>query len=156
MARLLLAIAVAAAALVPASAQAPDISRVAWLTGCWALTDGDRSVEENWMAPRGGVMIGSGRTVRGGVLADYELVVLRQQNGRLVYEAHPANQTVASFTAITVTASSVVFENPQHDFPQRVGYERRGDALTAWVEGTTGGRTRRLEFPYQRVTCAQS
>jgi hypothetical protein len=53
-----------------------------------------------------------------------------------------------------VTDTTVVFENPQHDFPQRVGYERKGgDALLAWIEGTRNGQTRRVEFPYRRVAC---
>jgi len=48
----------------------------------------------------------------------------------------------------------VVFENLQHDFPQRVGYKRDGDALLAWIEGPRNGQTRRIEFPYRKVGCA--
>jgi hypothetical protein len=46
-----------------------------------------------------------------------------------------------------------VFENPQHDFPQRVGYRRDGDTMLAWVEGMASGKPRRVEFPYRRVAC---
>jgi hypothetical protein len=49
----------------------------------------------------------------------------------------------------------VLFENAAHDFPQRIGYRRLGnDSLVAWIEGTRQGRTRRVEFPYGRVACA--
>jgi hypothetical protein len=41
-------------------AASASIDRVAWLQGCWALTDGQRVVEEQWMAPGGGIMIGMG------------------------------------------------------------------------------------------------
>lgn len=133
--------------------QVTGIQRVAWLTGCWSMTDGGRTVEEHWMAPAGSAMIGSGRTVNSGKLVDYELVVLREDGDRLAYEAHPANQAPATFYSSRVTPTSVVFENPGHDFPQRVGYERRGDELAAYVEGETNGRTRRIEFPYRRVPC---
>jgi hypothetical protein len=48
----------------------------------------------------------------------------------------------------------VVFENPKHDFPQKVGYQRDGaDTLLAWIEGTDKGQTRRIEFPYRRAMC---
>ena len=48
-----------------------------------------------------------------------------------------------------------MFEAPEHDFPQRVGYRRAGaDSLLAWVEETTNGKLRRIEFPYRRVQCA--
>lgn len=107
------------------------------------------------MAPRGGAMLGVGRTVRGDSLAEYELIVLRESEAGLAYEAHPSGQAVATFTAREASDSVVVFSDPTHDFPQRVGYRRVGaDSLVAWIEGERGGRTRRIEFPYRRVRCA--
>jgi hypothetical protein len=45
-----------------------------------------------------------------------------------------------------------VFENPQHDFPQRISYTLKGDGkLTAAIAGSKNGKTRRVEFNYQRV-----
>ena len=136
------------------AADAPlKIDQVAWLQGCWQM---DAVVEEQWMAPRGGVMIGMGRTVRDGKLVEYESVVLREQDGRIAYEAHPSGQPSATFTAQTIGESTVVFENPAHDFPQRVGYTRDGESLLAWIEGTANGKSRRIDFPYRRVACAGS
>jgi hypothetical protein len=129
------------------------IDRVAWLQGCWESTAAQRSVEETWMAPRGGTMLGMGRTVRDGELVEYELIVLREQGGQLAYHAHPSGQPSAVFLSTSVTGSSVLFENPQHDFPQKVGYRRDGDALSAWVEGTLNGKARRVDFSYRRTRC---
>jgi hypothetical protein len=129
------------------------IASVAWLQGCWQMTAGERVVEEHWMAPRAGVMLNIGRTVRGDTLVEYEWVMLSERNGALAYEAHPSGQPSAVFTAQSASATEVVFENPQHDFPQRVGYRRDGDTMLAWVEGTVGGKSRRVEFPYRRVAC---
>jgi len=141
----------------PAAPPALTLERVAWLQGCWEMRASGRMVEENWMAPRGGSMIGVGRTVRSDTLADYEMNVLRVVAGALAYEAHPAGQPVATFVAREASDSMVVFSDPTHDFPQRVGYRRIGaDSLLAWIEGERGGRTRRIEFPYRRVPCAGS
>jgi hypothetical protein len=129
------------------------IASVAWLQGCWQMTSGDRVVDEQWMAPRAGVMLGIGRTVRGEQLVEYEWVMLSEKTGSLAYEAHPSGQQSAVFTAQSASGTEVVFENPQHDFPQRVGYRRDGDTMLAWVEGTVGGNARRVEFPYRRVAC---
>ena len=129
------------------------IAAVGWLQGCWQTTAGDRVVEEQWTAPRAGIMLSMGRTVRGNQLVEYEWVLLREHDGMLEYEAHPSGQPSAVFTAGTATANDVVFENAAHDFPQRVGYKRDGDSLLAWVEGTTNGKSRRVEFPYRRVAC---
>lgn len=134
---------------------APTLQRIAWLQGCWQAQSPTRVIEENWMAPRGGAMIGVGRTVRGDSLAEVELIVLREVDGALAYVAHPSGQATNTFTAREASDSTVVFSDPTHDFPQRVGYRRLGaDSLLAWVEGERNGRTRRIEFPYRRVRCA--
>ena len=131
------------------------IDRVAWMHGCWKMTTPQSIVEEQWMAPRGGTMIGVGRTVRGERTTDYEFVVLKEQNGQLTYEAHPAGQAPAVFVAREAGADSVVFENAAHDFPQRVGYRRSGTGLVGWIEGTQNGKSRRIEFSYTRVACGE-
>ena len=100
-------------------------------------------------------MLGTGRTVRDGKTVEYEFVVVREENGQLAYEAHPSGQPSAVFRASAVDAARVVFENPEHDFPQRVGYERRGaDSVLAWIDGKQNGESRRIEFPYTRVPCS--
>ncbi len=151
-----IALALALAAGGGAHAAAPStLDQVAWLAGCWELTDGDRRVEEQWTSPRAGIMLGVGRTARGDRLVEFEFVELRERDGRLEYRAHPSGQAPAPFLSARVSDTEVVFENPEHDFPQRVAYRRDGaDRLLAWIEGRAGGETRRREFPYQRVGCA--
>jgi rhodanese-related sulfurtransferase len=136
------------------AAAASGIQRVAWLQGCWEAASAERVVEERWMPPRGRSMVGVSRTVRGGELAEYELVVIREQGGRLAYEAHPSGQPPATFLSDTVTDTAVVFQNLQHDFPKRVGYERRApDELVAWIDAGPDSERPQLEFPYRRVAC---
>jgi len=139
--------------LLVSGVMAVTIGQVSWLQGCWQMTAGDRVVEEHWMAPRGGVMLSLGRTVRGGKLVEYEWVMLSEQEGKLAYDAHPSGQKSALFTADSASSAEVVFENPAHDYPQRVGYKRDGDALLGWIDGTVGGKAQRAEFPYRRVAC---
>ena len=99
-------------------------------------------------------MLGVSRTVRGDSTVEHEMILLREQADRLAYEAHPSGQDVATFLSTGITDTSIVFENRTHDFPQRIGYERRGtDSLVAWIDGTMAGRTRRVDFRYRRATC---
>lgn len=148
------ALVVAVLAALPAvlSAQTP-ITRVSWLQGCWRLNVNGQTVDEQWMAPDGGAMLGTSRTVKAGRLVEYEFVLLRERDGALVYEAHPSGQAGGEFPLKSVDDDSVTFENPAHDFPQRIGYRRQGDRLNAWIEGTLDGRSQRAEFPYARVAC---
>jgi hypothetical protein len=146
-----------AATLTASSAVVADasgnIDRIAWLQGCWQSVAGDRTIEEQWTTPRGESMLGIGRTVSGDTLVEYEFVVVRERGERLVYIAHPSGQPSAEFLSTTASPTEVVFENAEHDFPQRVGYQRQGTALDAWIDGTKNGQTRRINFHYQRVAC---
>lgn len=138
------------------SAQEMDgILRVAWLQGCWELLSPDTTIEEQWMAPRGNNMVGISRTVQDDTLAAYEIVVIRELGDGLVFEAHPSGQPSASFLSVSVRDSAIVFENMDHDFPRRIGYQVCSpDSLNAWIEGNIGSEERRIDFPYRRVDCA--
>ena len=136
---------------------AAPIASLRWLTGCLEARSGTRVVEEQRMAERAGTMLGMGRTVNARGLGDYELTLIKEDAGRLLFEAHPKGQPPATFAARVATLDSVVFEAPEHDFPQRVGYRRvGGDSVLAWVEGTMNGKLRCIEFPYARVACPTS
>jgi hypothetical protein len=145
------------AILLPSTASAqqpPRIERLAWLQGCWEAASPERTIEEQWMSPRGGSMVSMSRTVRGDHLTGHELVVLRERDAQLVYQAHPSGQPSAEFPVEILSDSMVVFEDPGHDFPQRIGYHRSAaDSLLAWIEGTANGQERRIDFRYRRVPC---
>ena len=146
----------AAALVLGASPTGPTarVTEVAWLAGCCEQAAGPRLVEEQWTRPRGGLMLGVGRTVRGDTLVEDEQTRIFERGGRLVFGANPSGQASAEFESIEVSDSSVTFENPAHDFPQRVMYRRRGaDSLIARVEGMRSGKLRGADFPYARVTC---
>jgi len=133
------------------------IQRVGWLQGCWELEKPGGTVEEHWMAPRGNSMVGVSRTVRDDRLAGFELVVIREHDDRLAYEAYPSGQPSAVFLSISISDSSVVFENPEHDFPQRIGYQFSAPgSLLGWIEGQLNDARRRIEFSYQRTACPGS
>ena len=134
------------------------IESLAWLSGCWERR-GQRGVtEEQWARPAGGTMIGFSRTVRHVADRDstteYEFLRAFTREGKLVYAALPSGQRYAEFTETSAGDSSVVFENPQHDFPQRITYTRRGaDSVVARIDGMIQGQSRAIDFPYVRVRC---
>jgi Domain of unknown function (DUF6265) len=136
-------------------AQAADVSALSWMAGCWRHESSGRVVDEVWMAPRGDGMLGMSRTVATDRIVEHEFLQIRVQEGRLVYVAKPSGQPEATFTAITASAREVIFENPAHDFPQRILYRLQPDGnLAARIEGTEKGQTRGIDFPMVRVACA--
>lgn len=150
----LLLAALLAAAHVPAAAQAPSIATLAWMAGCWQRQSPTTTVDEQWMAPAGGMMLGMGRSVRDGRVADYEMMRIEEREGALLFIATPAGQETAEFRAAAATPQEVIFRNPEHDFPTAVGYRAGADSLHAWIEGPANGTMRRIDFPMRRVPCA--
>jgi hypothetical protein len=134
---------------------ANDVHRLGWLAGCWQGGGGTTVVDEQWMQPRGGVMLGMSRTTRGDSVVEFEQLRIYTRGGRAVYAATPSGQAAAEFEARTTGDSTVVFENPAHDFPQRIIYRRQGaDSLVARIEGTRGGKVRGIDYPYRRISCS--
>jgi hypothetical protein len=139
-------------------ATAPDptssVDPLRFLTGCWERRTARGTVEERWSPPKGGMLQGMGRTFLGDSLVEYEFVLIRETGGRVVYEAHPSGQAPNTFPLKTISDTLAEFEDPAHDYPQRVGYRKAGaDSLIAWIDGTTPRGPRRVEFPYARISC---
>ena len=125
-----------------------------WLAGCWEFTRGTQRVTEQWMRPDGGTLMGMSRTTTDGKTVEYEFLIVREGVKGLEFVAKPSGQSEAIFTATSVGAREVVFENPTHDFPQRITYRATGEGgLTAVVEGDVKGQRQALQFPYRSVTC---
>jgi len=134
------------------------LESVSWLIGCWELLSSDQNqlIQESWGAPIGNSMLGMSRTVRDGKLLEFESIILRVEKGKLAYEAHPQGQPTATFLSTRIADRTAIFENPKHDFPQKIGYQLKNDSsLLAWIEGTVDGKQSRREFPYHRVVCSE-
>jgi hypothetical protein len=138
-----------------ALAQGPDVDTLSWMAGCWRQESSSRTVDEVWMAPSGDGMLGMSRTVAKGRIVEFEFLQIREREGRIEYIARPSGQAEATFTATAVGQKEVIFENPAHDFPQRVIYRLQPDGnVAARIEGTVNGQSRGVDFPMTRVACS--
>ena len=83
---------------------------------------------------------------------EYEFMrILAGADGKLQYVAIPSGQPEAAFPVKEIAENAVTFENPQHDFPQRILYRLVDkDTLVARIEGSVGGQARAADFPYKR------
>jgi hypothetical protein len=143
-----------ASAAEPASAHAAQVADFSWLAGCWDLADGVSGSEEHWLAPAGGLVLGLSRRVEDGRAVAWEVLQIRETApGQVALVAKPHDQPEATFPLAAHDATSATFENPQHDFPQRILYRRDGDSLVARIEGEQGGETMGFDFPMRRRDC---
>jgi Domain of unknown function (DUF6265) len=138
----------------PAQAS-PSLDGLSWLAGCWRADGAEPGSVEHWLPAAGGTMFGVGRTVKNGRTVAHEFMQIRATtDGSLEYSAWPSGQKSATFALVRLTDAEVVFENPRHDFPQRVIYARNAPGrLAARIEGATTSGPKVIHFPMTRTAC---
>ena len=114
---------------------------LAWLVGYWLAEEGDRREVEHWKAD-GDALRGRNESWRGGELVHHERLQIVKHGETVVYRADPATQAGHEFPLVEHAEGVVRFEDPAHDWPQRIVYTRQGDELTATVSGGEGNKSR--------------
>jgi hypothetical protein len=133
-------------------AAAANLGDLEWLAGSWILTKGDRTIEEQWMRPAGGMMIGMSRTLNSGKANGFEFLRIEQRGDDLFYIAQPQGRPATEFKLVKSSANEVVFENLQHDFPQQITYKHNDDgSLTASISGPGKQGPKTFRYEYQRA-----
>ncbi|MBL9120992.1 MAG: hypothetical protein JNL80_13870 [Phycisphaerae bacterium] len=133
----------------PASTSA-SIDSLAWLGGAWKGTMGNGTIEESWMVPDGGSMLGVSRTISNRKMTQFEFLRIVERDGTLIYVAQPEGGVATEFPLAKAEEHLLVFENPVHDFPQRITYRLTGEkSLTAEVSDLIGARV--MKFSFRRV-----
>ncbi|HEY5610797.1 MAG TPA: DUF6265 family protein [Thermoanaerobaculia bacterium] len=133
---------------------ASDISRLSWLSGCWASANFEAGSGEMWMAPAGGSLLGVSRTVKKGKTVAHEFMQIRDVDGRIYFIANPSGQNEARFLLAKLEGTRAIFENLDHDFPQRILYALNEDgSLVGRIEGNVNGTEKAIDYPMARATC---
>lgn len=125
------------------------IGDMAWLAGAWAGTRGTNGAiafEERWTPPKGGSMLATSRTVSRERMSAFEFLRIVERDGGLVYIAQPNGAPPTEFVLSELVGKKAVFENPRHDYPNKIVYELTDAGLTATIGQTKGGTPRRFEF----------
>lgn len=131
--------ALAAALLIAAAPSSPEPP--AWLEGVWVSEQGDKWTEERWSPARGGTMLGTALSGRGGRATGYEFMrIVSDPDGGLTFWGSPGGKTPVPFRLVSSSATGAVFENRTHDFPQRIAYRRSGDTLVATISAADGSK----------------
>ena len=136
-----------ALALLAVAAPVADLS---WLSGYWLSCEGGREVSETWSSQQREVVLGMAMSVNDEKLS-WEQTRIVAGEGTATFFANPSGQSSSQFKSIELGPQRVVFENPTHDFPQRVTYSRKGDTLTGRIDGVIQGATKSMEWRYAKA-----
>ena len=140
----------AAALLLAAPLAAQTVARPSlpdWMAGTWMMEDGANWSDEVWTDPRGGIMLGVARSGFGPELQSWEMAQIRvKADGRISLFAQPQGKAPSEFPMVLISAESIEFANPAHDYPQRIRYWRQGRLLMAEISLMDGSRAVRWNF----------
>jgi hypothetical protein len=77
-------------------------------------------------------------------MVPFEFLRIVEKEGGLVYIAQPGGRPPTEFVLTELGGRSAAFENPSHDFPERIEYKLSGETLTATISG--GGQQESYVF----------
>jgi hypothetical protein len=141
------------AAAGPGAAQAPALDNLAFMAGCWNGDAGrGRVIREQWTTPTTNVILGTTRVIAGDRAVSWEFTLIEADSTGITMTPHPRGQEPAPFRMVRLAGDTAVFENPAHDFPQRIIYRRVVDTLVARIEADTP-RPRGVEWRMARAAC---
>lgn len=82
---------------------------------------------------------------------------IHQENDGIYFTAQDAQQSATSFKLISLRNNIATFENPKHDFPQRIIYDlNTGKTMKARIEGAIEGKQHSIDFSFTRARCENS
>lgn len=132
-----------------------SVNGLSWMAGCWEMSDNGRITTERWAKPTENLMIGTSQTVKGSKSVAFEFLRVVNNGHGLYYIAKPSSaKDETPFMVSKLGDKEVIFENPKHDFPQRIIYRLgENDLLNARIEGTQNGKVSGMDIPMKRVRC---
>ena len=136
------------------AAPAEPSTDLAWLAGDWRRCKEGEIVEERWLGPRGGLLVGVNLTTSASGKASYETLRIAREGESWVLWASPMGRTPVPFRMVESGTARAVFANPEHDFPARIVYWRDGDDLLARIEGTLRDKPAAVEWRFAKGTAA--
>lgn len=133
----------------------PLEKQASWLIGTWQSRSENALATETWKKLNDSVYAGTSYVVVEKDTVSSESISLLQSGGEILYIPTVKNQNnglPVSFTLTSASEEQLVFENPAHDFPQKISYARTSkDALVAEISGMLNGKQSAQQFPMDRV-----
>jgi hypothetical protein len=130
------------------------VNALGWMAGTWTGTDANGvEMEETWSPPKGGMLLGTHRDVASGKVVEFEDLRIDTAGETATYWASPMGAPPVPFRIKELgPGPRVVFENPEHDFPQRILYWITPDGLMhARIEGPEKKGEKDMEWVWTKT-----
>ncbi|AWK05016.1 hypothetical protein HYN56_12570 [Flavobacterium crocinum] len=130
----------------------PNLAKAEWFIGEWGNKSPEGELTERWKKENDSVYLGESYFVVGEEKDTVfgEHVRLEETNGKLSYIVTVPGQNQelpVSFEMTSATDNQIVFENPKHDYPNKIIYNLVAkDSLIAEISGLKKGKPNTERF----------
>jgi hypothetical protein len=128
--------------------KSPREGELDFLLGHWVkLEQAETKTHEIWKKQEANCYLGHGFILKGTDTLWQEKMKLENDFGYWVMKVvTPGNQDTVHFAQHLLEHHSIVVENLQHDFPQKISYRLSGDTLKAHVSN----ESKKLDYTFVR------
>lgn len=131
------------------------IKSASWLLGKWDAKTADGTLSENWKKVNDSTFQGESFFIKDKDTLHSESILLQQKGDELFYNATVKGQNdnkAVPFKLMTGNEKQLAFENPKHDYPQKITYDLiNKDSLTASISGIQLGKPSSEKFGMKKT-----
>jgi hypothetical protein len=136
------------------SEKANKMIAVDWMLGTWENDIEQGKLTETWEKANDSTLNGKSYFIKDKDTLNNETVMLMQKGNDLFYiptVIGQNNNEPVIFKLTKGTATQLVFENPKHDFPQKITYRQiTKDSILAEISGIENGKAASETYPMKR------
>ena len=126
-----------------------------WLLGNWENKAVDGTLTEYWKKVNDSTFQAQSYFIKEKDTLHFESITLQQKGEVLTYTATVEGQNddkPVNFKLTTATEKQMVFENPKHDYPQKISYTLiTADSLVAKISGIQQGKPSSEQFSIKKI-----
>ena len=131
------------------------LEKMSWLIGEWENKMPDGVLTETWVVYNDSIFAGRTVFVKDKDTLHYEEILLTQKGETLLYiptvKGQNDNKPVEFKMSETKTENEFAFENPAHDYPQKIVYKKVNDTnLIATISGKQQGKPSSESYPMSK------
>ncbi|MGE0561652.1 MAG: DUF6265 family protein [Flavobacteriales bacterium] len=115
------------------------INELEWLVGTRSMEQNGQVIYESWNKINDQLLSGKSFFVENNDTTVLETIEIKIIDNETFYCPAVVNQNDGEAVLFKLTSnnpSQLVFENNQHDFPNKICYNREGKNINAWIEGS--------------------
>ncbi|MBC7749096.1 MAG: hypothetical protein H7Z76_11080 [Methylotenera sp.] len=131
------------------------INAANWLLGNWESKSVEGNLTESWKKANDSTFQATSYFIKEKDTLHFETIILEQKGEKVTYYATVQGQNEdkpIAFKLKTAAEKELLFENLQHDYPQKINYTPiTADSLVVKISGMQQGKSSSEQFSMKRI-----